>query len=917
MSLSWNEIRSRSLDFAREWDDVCSESAEAKSFWDGFFHVFGVVRRRVATFEHYVRAKGGDPGFIDLLWPGVLIAEHKSRGKNLDRAYTQAIDYFPGLTDEELPRYVIVSDFERFRVHDLDTGDDFDFLLQDFHQNIQKLGFIAGYEQRIFREQDPINTKAAEKLARLHDAMYESGYTGHRLEIFLVRVLFCLFAEDTGIFMPREAFCEYIEGCTREDGSDLGARLNELFDVLDTPEAQRLKSRDERLLAFPHVNGALFAETLRSPAFDGKMRQLLIDCCNLDWGQISPAIFGSLFQGIMDAELRRSLGAHYTSEKNILKVIGPLFLDDLRAELEQLKARRSNDRANKLQAFHDKLASLNFFDPACGCGNFLVITYREIRQLELEVIQALYSEEQQQLTLDVVDKYVRVDVNQFHGIEIEEWPAQIARVAMWLVDHQMNIKVSQTFGQALVRIPLVKSANIVHGNALQLDWNDVIPAGQCNYVFGNPPFVGKKEQSRQQKEEVRTIFRKHPKNSGIIDYVSCWLYKASEYSVPNLEIDIAFVTTKSITHGEQVQPVWEPLLARGLKIRFAHHAFKWESEAKGKAAVFVVVVGLTRKLGGACRLFTYSHGNSDPTELSVSEINPYLAPGSTVLIGNRSKPLCPSPRLIEGVTPLDNGLLSMHGEEMAEYLRLEPEGGKWIKRWVTGHGFINSKEHFCFWLSEISPQELRSLPNLMARVEKVRDFRASSKSSQAFASTPWLFRETAVPQTFVLVPKTSSYKRQYTPIGFLADCIPSSSCLYAEAGLYEFGVLTSLMSMSWLSYVGGRLKGDYRYSAKLVYNNFPWPVNVTEAQIQTIESAAQAVLDARACHPDATLADLYDPLSMPAGLIKAHQALDKAVDAAYGVRSAASRWKTEAERVGFLFELYEQYLEKLAPTLKS
>lgn len=447
MPLSWNEIRSNAIAFSKEWAEDASEDAEAKSFWDDFFRVFGVPRRRVAVYEKLVSKAGGKAGYIDLFWPKVLIAEHKSRGKNLDRAFDQAIDYFPGLATTEFPQYVVVSDFERIRLTNLETDEDSEFLLKDFHKHVTSFGFIAGYKARTFKEQDQVNVEAAQKLADLHDALEKIGYSGHELEVYLVRLLFCLFADDTGIFVPRDSFDDYIRSRTSEDGSDLAARLTELFFILNRPVDKRLKNIDEQLGQFPYINGHLFEETLSPASFDRKMRDKLLACCDLDWGLISPAIFGSLFQGIMDKKKRRNLGAHYTSEKNILKVIQSLFLDELHAEFDRVKT-----QPGKLRAFHEKLSELNFFDPACGCGNFLVISYREIRVLELEVVKRLYAKEMQQLSMDVVDKYVKVNVDQFHGIELEEWPAQIARVAMWLVDHQMNVLVGEAFGQALGKV---------------------------------------------------------------------------------------------------------------------------------------------------------------------------------------------------------------------------------------------------------------------------------------------------------------------------------------------------------------------------------------------------------------------------------------------------------------------------------
>ena len=494
MPLSWNEIRDRSVAFVREWETEASENAEAKTFWDEFFQVFGMSRRRVASFEKHVKKADGHDGFIDLFWPGVLLAEHKSRGKSLESAYSQATEYFPGLNDKELPRYVIVSDFSRFRIRDLESNESTEFALADLPNNLSLFGFIAGYETRDYKEQDPVNVKAAQKLAQLHDALRDIGYCGHDLEVYLVRILFCLFAEDTGIFMPRSAFEDFVRLRTLEDGSDLAPRLNQIFQVLNTPEHARWTNLDEQVAAFPYVNGRLFAEQLPQASFDSAMRKTLLDCCELDWGAISPAIFGSLFQGIMDSTVRRDIGAHYTSEKNIQKAIRPLFMDALWAEFHRIKTNR-----HKLAEFHEKLGRLNFLDPACGCGNFLVISYRELRLLELEVIRRLYASEQQQLSMDVISQYVKVDVNQFHGIEIDEWPAQIARVAMWLIDHQMNILVGKIFGQALVRIPLKRSANIVHENALRIDWGNVLPASECDFIVGNPPFHGKRTNERSKR----------------------------------------------------------------------------------------------------------------------------------------------------------------------------------------------------------------------------------------------------------------------------------------------------------------------------------------------------------------------------------------------------------------------------------
>ncbi|MBF0574130.1 MAG: class I SAM-dependent DNA methyltransferase, partial [Desulfamplus sp.] len=600
MPISWNEIKTRSLAFSKEWENEKSEDAEAKSFWDGFFDIFGISRRRVASFEEPVKKLGNKQGFIDLFWKGVLIVEHKSRGKSLDKAYTQALDYFEGIKERDLPKYVLVSDFERFRLYDLEASTQTilsndnspalscnyqEFALKDLHKYVKLFGFIAGYQTHNIQEQDPVNIQAAEQMGKLHDIMKESGYDGHALELYLVRLLFCMFAEDTGIF-ERQQFQDYIEDRTNQDGSDLGSDINTIFQVLNTSEKKRSKILDEQLAAFPYINGRLFEEMIPTASFDSSMRQTLLDCCALDWSKISPAIFGSLFQSIMDKTARRNLGAHYTSEKNILKLIKPLFLDSLREEFETIKSNKK-----KLNEFHDKLRTLTFLDPACGCGNFLVITYRELRLLELDVLRALRGYKQETFDIDI-QFMIKLNVDQFYGIEIEEFPAQIAQVALWLMDHQMNLLVSDEFGLYFARIPLSSSSKIICGNALQIDWNEIIPAEKLSYIMGNPPFVGKKEQTVVQKKEVLNSF-KGLKNAGTLDYVSCWYVKAVEIMKTNKSICSAFVSTQSIIHGEQVKPLWQEFIEKGVKIQFAHQAFKWTNEAKGKAAVHVVIIGFS------------------------------------------------------------------------------------------------------------------------------------------------------------------------------------------------------------------------------------------------------------------------------------------------------------------------------------
>ncbi|MGD9887897.1 MAG: class I SAM-dependent DNA methyltransferase [Halothiobacillaceae bacterium] len=894
-NLSWNDIRARALAFSNEWADASRENADAKPFWVSFFNVFGLSAKRVASFEEPVKKLGAKQGFIDLFWKGVLLVEHKSRGKNLDAAYTQALDYFPGIQERDLPRYIIVSDFARIRLHDLENGEEHEFQLEELHQNIQLFGFIAGYQTRSFGTQDPVNIKAAELLGRLHDTFEASDYSGHALEVLLVRILFCLFAEDTSIF-ERQIFQDFIEQRTHEDGSDLGARLAHLFQVLNTPPEKRGKNLDDQLAAFPYVNGKLFGETLLIPDCNRAMREALLNCSALDWSRISPAIFGSLFQSVMDSRERRNLGAHYTTETNILKAIHPLFLDTLETELAACKTTR------QLEAFHDKLAQIRVFDPACGCGNFLVIAYRELRRLELETLQRLRTHGQ--LALDT-SALVLVDVDQFYGIEIEEFPAQIAQVALWLTDHQMNMRVSEAFGQYFVRLPLKKAPNIVHGNALRLDWHDVVAPEKLSYIVGNPPFIGAKFLNDAQRSEMTGIFA-GVKNAGLVDYVSAWYRKATDYMQANPAIHAAFVSTNSITQGEQVGALWPDLLARGIKLHFAHRTFQWTSEARGKAAVHCVIIGFGLRDVSEKWIFEYDNPKSEPHAIKVSRINPYLVDAPDVVLANRSKPLCAVPEIGIGNKPIDGGHYLFTPDERDAFIAIEPNAAQWFRRWLGADEFINGYERWCLWLGDCPPNELRRMPEALKRVEAVKQFRLASKSAptRKLAETPTRFHVENMPDsTYLLVPRVSSEKRVYVPIGFIrVDTLTSDSALISKnATPYHFGILTSMMHNAWMRAVAGRLESRYRYSAGIVYNNFPWP-EPTDKQRASIEQCAQAVLDARADFPAATLADLYDPRTMPPELVKAHQALDKAVDAAYGVRS----FESEAKRVAFLFERYQQ-----------
>ncbi len=897
MPLSWNEIKSRALAFSREWATESSEDAEAKSFWDAFFNVFGISRRRVASFEEPVKKLGERRGFIDLFWKGTLLVEHKSRGKDLERAYAQALDYFPGIAERDLPKFILVSDFARFRLYDLEESEQYEFPLEDLHNQIKLFGFIAGYQRHHIREQDPVNIQAAEAMGRLHDQMKEVGYEGHPLELYLVRLLFCLFAEDTGIF-ERQQFQEFIEQRTAEDGSDLAAQLSGLFQVLNTEPDRRLKNLDEQLAAFPYVNGLLFAETLPHASFDSRMRQGLLDCTALDWGRISPAVFGSLFQSIMDRTARRNLGAHYTSETNILKLIKPLFLDALWDEFERVKG-----QLKRLKDFHQHLRILTFLDPACGCGNFLVIAYRELRLLELEILRQL--NKSGQLALDV-SQLILLNVDQFYGIEIEEFPSQIAQVALWLMDHQMNLLISEEFGQYFARIPLHASGTILHGNALTTDWAALSPSGQFSYVMGNPPFVGAKFLSAEQRADVSRVFE-GIRNAGLLDFVAAWYVKAARLIVGS-QSRCAFVSTNSICQGEQVDVLWSWMLQQGMCIFFAHRTFGWSNEARGNAAVHCVIVGFASEKITPKYLFSYDSIRGEPLRIQARNINPYLVDAPDLTLAKRGNPLCRAPVMKFGNQPIDGGHLLLSEDERNLLLNESPSAARFLRSYIGSRELINGGKRYCLWLADASPSDLAGIPGVLSRIDEVRKFRLASDrpATRELARTPSLFAFTSHEEsTFLAVPSASSQNRLYIPIAFFShDVIASNLCLIVpSATLYHFGVISSLMHNAWMRTVCGRIKSDYRYSIGIVYNNFPWPLNPDDRRIASVESAAQSVLDARAAFPDSTLAQLYDLLTMPPVLTNAHRALDQAVDKAYG----NVKFESEGARMSYLFQLYQQY----------
>jgi hypothetical protein len=908
MPLSLSELKDRAIRFAQEWQDSSDERADAQSFWIDFFQVFDVKRRRVASFEVPIKKADGKQGFIDLLWKGTLLVEHKSRGRSLDRAGQQARDYFPGLLDHELPKYILVSDFARFRLYDLDEGTEHEFGLAQLHEHLHLFAFLTGYQKREYRPEDPANIKAAELMGELHDALLQGGYHGHKLEVLLVRILFCLFAEDTAIF-EKNAFQEFLETHTHDDGSDVGTRLAEWFSVLDQAPATRQRSLPAYLAQLPYVNGALFTEFFPFPSFDAALRQQLIRCTYFDWSRISPAIFGSLFQSVTDPVKRRNLGAHYTSEANILKVIQGLFLDELRQELAA--AGRSRP---KLDALHRRLEKLRFLDPSCGCGNFLVVTYRELRLLEQEILERQFAA--QVATGQTVDLalYARVQVDQAYGIEVEEFPARIAEVAMWLMDHQLNLRLSEAFGNLYLRLPLTRTAKIVHGNALTTDWETVAPKDQLSYILGNPPFVGKHYQTAEQSADLARVFN-GVKAAGNLDFVAAWYLKAAQY-IQGTNVRVAFVSTNSVTQGEQVSILWGEMLNKyQVKIQFAHRTFNWSNEARNNAAVHVIIAGFGLENPPEKRLFEYPTLQGEPHEIKAKNINPYLVAADDVILPIRKKPMCSVPGMVNGSKPVDGGNLLLSDLEKEELLLVEPESAFFIKPFIGSDEFINNIPRWCLWLNDIQPSQLNRLPFIRNRVEKVKAMRLASTKADTIriAAFPTRFGQDRQPNSdYLAVPEVSSERRVYIPIGFISKEVIASNKvqMVPNATPYLFGVLTSAMHMTWMRYTCGRLKSDYSYSASLVYNNFPFPQNPTAKQTANVEAAAQAVLATRTEFPRESLATLYDPLTMPPTLVRAHAALDRAVDACY--RTAA--FPTELSRLEFLFQAYRQLQAPLLPT---
>lgn len=919
--LTWNEMRDRATIFAREWKDEKRETGEYQSFWNDFFDIFGIKRRSVAIYQQQVEKLGGGRGAIDLFQPGKLIAEHKSAGKDLDEAFTQAMDYAVALPEDIRPRYIIVTDYAHMRLCDLEGEggeiEKYEFPLAELPKHIRHFAFIPGYEVRKYREQDPVNRKAVRVVVKLYQTLAKSNYPREHLGHLLVRLVFCFFADDAGVFPPGEPFKYYLALGSNEDGSDFGARLDAAFSTLNTPEDRRQTTLDNYLTEVPYVNGGLFADYLPVVFFDHEMRRAVLDACEFNWSAVSPEIFGSMFQFVLETDpgdMRHDFGAHYTSEKNILKVIDGLFMDDLRAELSA-----AGKNTAKLNGLREKIGRITLLDPACGCGNFLVVAYRELRRLELEILKRLHPhvatqvEGGGQTALPIDIRHLsKLSVERMYGIELLPFPAEIAKLSLWLTDHLANKELGDYFGVPFVKLPLTERPHIVKGNALATDWESVVPKENLSYILGNPPFIGSRVMDESQKADMLAVFGKM-RELGFLDYVTAWYKKAADY-IQSTRIQCAFVSTNSIAQGEQVGILWEALHAENIHIHFAHRTFKWSNEAPGQAAVYCVIVGFAAFPSEHPRLFDYEDIKGEPHEVQTKEINPYLVPApEQVLIRNRQKPISDVPEMSFGNMPRDGGAFILSEDERMTLLAEEPKAEKFVRVYLGAQEFLHNEKRYCLWLVGAEPDELRNLPRVMRRVQDVKNFRAASvaASTRKMAETPTLFAQRTQPKTdFVLVPRVSSENRRYVPMGFFkaSDIIADSCMSVPNATLYHFGVLESEMHMTWMRAVCGRLESRYRYSKDIVYNNFPWPKELSKEKKKAVEDAAQAVLDVRAAHPGATLADLYDPNTMPKDLLDAHHSLDHAVDRAYGITKP---FPSESARLEFLFNVYEKTLKFL------
>ena len=915
------ERRAAAKAFAEYWKDRGDEKSDSQSFWLSLARdVLGVAEpEKFILFEE--RVKLDHTSFIDGHIPSThVLIEQKKKGLNLRspirqsdgtllNPFQQAQRYSAALPYSQRPRWIITCNFEEFLIYDMEkpTGEPESIMLKDLGKEYYRLQFLVEEKSELLHREEQISIKAGELVGKLYDAILkqyihpDSEETLRSLNMLCVRLVFCLYAEDAGIFGGHLKFHNYIKSFNVKD---VRRALIDLFRVLDTKTEERDPYMDDALVAFPYVNGGLFAdENIEIPNMTHDIVDLLLHNASedFDWSQISPTIFGAVFESTLNPETRRSGGMHYTSIENIHKVIDPLFLDELREELAEIKALKvPKIRNDKAEAFREKLSNLTFFDPACGSGNFLTETYISLRRLENEALEII---NQGQILLGY-DGLIKVSIGQFYGIEINDFAVTVAKTALWIAESQMLKETEDIVNMSLDFLPLKSYANIVEGNALRTDWETVVPKDKLNYIMGNPPFVGYSLQTADQKQDILSIYvdekGKPYKTAGKIDYVSGWYFKAAEL-MHNTNVRTAFVSTNSITQGEQVASVWKPLYDRfNIHIDFAHRTFRWDSEANVKAHVHCVIVGFSIAYNPREKQL-YS---SERMQL-VKNINAYLIEAPDVFVESRTKPISDVLPMSTGNRPADGGHLIIEKEDYADFIAKEPMAIKYIKRLTGAVEFINNKDRYCLWLVNANPGEIRKMPEVMRRIEACKQDRLNgAPDRQKLADTPMLFRETNNPDTYIIVPRVSSENRRYIPLGFLDEnVIPTDSAtIIQNAKLYDFGVLTSNVHMAWMRAVCGRLKSDYRYSKDVVYNNFPWPTP-TDEQKAAIEKTAQAILDARALYPDCSLADLYDEVAMPPELRKAHQANDRAVMQAYGFDI---KTMTESNCVAELMKMYQE-----------
>lgn len=916
--------------FAKNWKDRGYEKGDSQIFWvELLTTVFGVTEiSQFISFEDQVHLD--HTSFIDgYIEKTHVMIEQKSINKSLTAAirqsdgsmltpFEQAKRYSSELPYSKRPRWIVTSNFQSFYIYDMEKpgGDPEIIQLENLEKEYYRLQFLVDEGNTNLQREMEVSIAAGEIVGLLYDALakqYADPTTERAmksLNILCVRMVFCLYAEDAGIFGQHGMFHDYLE---EFDARKMRKAMIELFQILDTKPEDRdpyLKDDNPQLAAFPYVNGGLFAnEDIEIPPFTDEIRNLLLEkaSADFDWSEISPTIFGAVFESTLNPETRRSGGMHYTSIENIHKVIDPLFLDDLKNELkeiQQITVQRTKDK--KLRDFQMKLENLRWLDPASGSGNFLTETYISIRRLENEVIKEL---QRGQITFGFDESSpIHVSIDQFYGIEINDFAVTVAKTALWIAESQMMKETEDIVHMNLDFLPLTTNAFIVEGNSLQINWESVVPKYQVSYIMGNPPFVGARVMSSEQKDDVREIF-KGWKNVGNMDYVCCWYKKCADF-MKNTSIRAALVSTNSVSQGESVANLWKPLLENDVHIDFAYRTFQWDSEAKIKAHVHCVIIG-----------FSIAPYNK-PKKIFIDEryqiaknINGYLLDAANVYVESRNKPICNIPEIGIGNKPIDGGYYLFEKKEMEEFIKQEPEAQKYFHQWYGSREFINRSPRYCLWLGECSPTELRKLPLCMERIKAVREYRLSSpsKGTVKLAEKPTRFHVENMPKgQYIVIPEVSSQRRRYVPMGYMDSSVLCSNKvrLMPDADLYEFGILESNVHMAWMRVVCGRLKSDYDYSIKIVYNNFPWP-EPTAQQRQKIEQTAQAVLDARALYPDSSLADLYDELTMPPELRKAHHQNDMAVMQAYGFTKGSEAYKSEAACVVGLMKLYQKKVEDL------